>query len=78
MDRMELEAARKWVEQWRITGPLLDEIKTRELREMTEEEAREASERLLAAVPNPQDWSADPLSSGMVEQQRWFIKMRQS
>lgn len=74
MDAKELELTKRWVEQWRITGPLLDEIKTRELRQMTEEEGRRAAEMVMEAVPLAPD--EVPLTSGLVEQQRWFRKVR--
>lgn len=77
MDAKELELTKRWVEQWRITGQLLDEMKTRELREMSEEEGRRRAEDLLSAAPDPQDWSPAPHTSGLVEQQRWFMKMRE-
>ncbi len=41
---MDRELERRWVLQWIETGKLLDEIRRRELREMTEEQARAASE----------------------------------
>ncbi len=72
------EAERRWVEQWRIAGPLLEQIKTEELRAMTEEEARVAAEDLLSAVPLANSWSHDAHASGLVEQQRWFKKARES
>ena len=70
----EQEQIRRRVEQWRYAGPILDEIKTRELRALTEEEARASAEGLLAMMPSPHDWSAEPEGAGMVEQQRWFMK----
>ncbi len=72
MDPAELEAARRYVEQWRIAGPLLDEIKTRELRAMTEEEGRRKAEIVMEAVPAPTEDA--PPTSGLIEQQRWFRK----
>lgn len=70
----EREQMRQWVEQWRYAGPILDDFKTRELRAMTEEEARASAEGLLAMMPSPHDWTAEPEGSGLVEQQRWFMK----
>lgn len=77
MDQAEItERNRRWVEQWRITGPMLEDFKRQELQAMTEEQARAASEMLLAAAPSPHDWCPDPLSSGLIEQQRIFARGR--
>ena len=77
MDNADItELNRRWVEQWRTTGPLLEAIRAEELRAMTEEQARAASEMLLAAAPSPHDWWPDPLSSGLIEQQRIFQRSR--
>lgn len=67
-----IEQQRRLVQQWRVTGPLLEKIKTEELRAMTDEEARAISEMLLSIVPSPHDWRPDPCNSGLVEQQRFF------
>jgi hypothetical protein len=70
MDNREL--MRRWVNQWAETGKLLEEIHRRELREMTEEQARAASEDLLEIG------ASHPLSerrrswSGLIEQQALF------
>lgn len=74
MDAKELELTKRWVEQWRITGQLLDEMKTAELRAMTEEEGRRKAEIVMEAVPDRRD--EVPLTSGLVEQQYWFRKAR--
>jgi hypothetical protein len=78
MERDETAANRRWVEQWRVTGPLLEQIRVERLRTMTEEESRVISERLLSAAPSPHDWSPAPRSSGLVEQQRLFGLARKS
>ena len=72
MKRDETEANRRWVEQWQVTGPLLEKIRIEELRNMTDEEGREIAESILEAAPMANGWSPDPLSSGLIEQQRIF------
>jgi hypothetical protein len=72
MKRDETEANRRWVEQWRTAGPLLEQIRIEELRAMTDEEARKIAECLLEAAPMANDWSPNPSSSGLIEQQRIF------
>ncbi|HSH39276.1 MAG TPA: hypothetical protein VK993_10855 [Chthoniobacterales bacterium] len=74
MDSTEQEVARRWMEQWRYAAKMLDEMKTRELREMTEEEARRKAEIVMEAVPHRRE--DVPQTSGLVEQQRWFRKAR--
>jgi hypothetical protein len=67
-----IEQQRRLVQQWRITGPLLEEFKKQELRAMTDEEARAAAEMVVSAVafPLPPDLQRD--TSGLVEQQKIF------
>ena len=72
----ELALMKRWVEQWKITGPELERIKREELRAMTEEEAGEIAVRLSTAAaadiwiePHRRD------SLGLVEQQRLFQKL---
>ena len=77
MDNADItELNRRWVAQWRTTGPLLEAIRAEELRAMTEEQARAASEMLLAAAPIPGDPRTDSTTSGLVEQQRIFARAR--
>lgn len=59
------------VEQWRAAGPALAEVRRRELREMTDEQAAEAVLTLLdlaALLPTKVG------GSGLVEQQRLFAR----
>jgi uncharacterized protein (DUF433 family) len=64
---------RKWVKQWAVTGPLLEEIRRRELREMTAERRQQAIEAVLSVVPI----ATDPRpSSGLVVLQHWFARSR--
>ena len=65
---------RSWVETWDRAGKELAAIRRRELEAMTDEQAREAAADLLT-VPFPPDLPPR-LESGLVEQQRWFSKIR--
>lgn len=62
-----------WVETWKRTGIALDRIKQHELQHQNEAER-------LALLDEMLQWACDHaqprLSSGLVEQQRWFMKMR--
>lgn len=66
---MDKDLERRLVKQWVETGKLLDEIRRRELREITDDQARAASENVLSLVENfalPQRRVA---WSGLIEQQ---------
>ena len=63
----------KWVRTWQAAGPLLAEIERRELEQMTDEEWQQAVEDVLSVVPPDAEV---PSSSGLVEQQKWFAKLR--
>jgi hypothetical protein len=66
---LSLEAQREWLRQWESAGPALAEQRKKELRELSESQALEASESLLSlAMTTP----LDPFRrthSGLVEQQ---------
>ncbi len=67
--------ANQWLRQWKSAGPALAEVRKRELRELTDEEALRASEAVLSipAPPvSPERWT----TSGLVEQQAWFHRLR--
>jgi uncharacterized protein (DUF433 family) len=64
---------RKWVEQWAVTGPLLEEIKRSELREMTPERRQQAIEAVLSVVPIA---TGPRPTSGLVELQSWLARPR--
>jgi hypothetical protein len=63
----------KWVRTWQAAGPLLAEIERRELREMTHEQWQQAVEDVLSVIPSDTEV---PTTSGLVEQQKWFAKLR--
>jgi len=64
----------RWVCTWQAAGPLLAEIERRELEQMTDEEWRQAVEDVLSVIPPDAE---APTTSGLVEQQKWFAKLRQ-
>ena len=69
-DRTELK---RWVETWIKAGPKLEAIRDRELREMTYEDRIRAIDALLqlgTRLGKPRT------TSGLVEQQRLFQKLR--
>ncbi len=71
----EKEQMRAWVENWKRIGPELEKEKRDRLRAMTEEEGTTRALRVMDARVEPR-WR-DPRrrsSSGLIEQQRLFIK----
>jgi hypothetical protein len=65
---------RAWAQNWIELGPILEAIRRRELEAMTESEIRQAALDLLT-MPLPADLPPR-LQSGLVEQQRWFSRLR--
>ena len=65
-----------WVDNWREAGPVLEQIKGRELRAMTPERALWAADAVLDLAsrgwwnPSREAWS------GLVEQQALFARLR--
>ena len=69
----ETEKIRRWVQTWKETGPELDKIRLREI----SEEDNLLSLRLLARAFNHATRTQPPNgSSGLVEMQRYFAKLR--
>ena len=69
----QIAAGRRWVETWRAAGPELERIRQDELRRLD-------TRRAIALLCGPADYTAPPRApkptSGLVEQQRWFQKIR--
>jgi hypothetical protein len=62
---------KRWVEAWKLAGPELERIRRKEIRELD-------SFRTIALLCGPADYTRPPRApkptSGLVEQQRWFMK----
>ena len=61
-----------WLQQWRAAGPALEEVRERELGDLTDEQALAATEALLSiesTMPLPPDRLG---TSGLVAQQALF------
>lgn len=64
--------AASWMQQWRAAGPALEEVRERELRDLTDDQALAATEELLSmasSMPLPPDRIG---TSGLVAQQALF------
>jgi hypothetical protein len=67
----EMAAARRWIETWKLAGPELEKIRRAEIRTLD-------AYRAIALLCGPADYTSPPWApkpySGLVEQQRWFMK----
>ena len=63
--------ARRWVETWKEAGPLLEAIRREELRNLD-------IQKTIALLYGPADYHSAPRApkptSGLIEQQFWFMK----
>jgi len=66
---------KKWVKTWQRAGAALDEIKRRELRAYDYDKNRKIIDEMLQWA---QDHRKIRLTSGLVEQQRLFMKIKDS
>ena len=64
--------ARRWVKTWQQAGPKLERVRREELRRLD-------PRRAIAPLCGEADYTVPPRAprptSGLVEQQRWFMKM---
>ncbi len=62
---------KRWVQAWREAGPILEQLRRDELRRLD-------GRRAIALLCGPADYRVAPRApkptSGLVEQQRWFMK----
>jgi hypothetical protein len=67
------EAMERWVQAWKEAGPELEAIRRREVREAD-------NVKVIAALEDAFDYAVRALpprpSSGLVEMQAWFAKLR--
>jgi hypothetical protein len=63
----------QWVENWKTTGPLLEKIRREEIRKMD-------TYQTLSNLLGPIDYTQEPFrpgpTSGLVQQQAWFKKLK--
>jgi hypothetical protein len=67
----QIALGRRWVKAWQDAGPELERIRREELRRLEGNAA-------IALLCGPADYSVPPRApkptSGLIEQQRWFMK----
>lgn len=66
--------AKRYVDAWKETGRILDDLKKKNLRKMTEADAARAFTEWDYPLPSPWKRERRPEDNGLVEQQRWFMK----
>ena len=68
----QIALARRWVKTWQEAGPRLERVRREELRRLD-------PQRAIALLCGAADYTVPPRAprptSGLVEQQRWFMKM---
>jgi hypothetical protein len=70
LDDDDRAAMKRWIENWRTLGPLLEQERAERLARMTDDEARERA-RDLHALWRPSE--VDDMGVELVTQQRWFM-----
>lgn len=67
----QIALGKRWAQIWKDAGPALEHVRRQELRRLD-------PERAIALLCGPSDYRVPPRSprptSGLVEQQRWFMK----
>ena len=67
----QVAAARQWVQVWKEAGPRLERVRREELRRLD-------SQRAIALLCGEADYTNPPHAprptSGLIEQQRWFMR----
>ncbi len=74
MNDKERSRAKQWIIGWRNAGPLLRKLKKSELERI---ETKVVIQRLARAFESCRIHFKPSQYSGLVEQQRWFQKLRQ-
>lgn len=65
---------KKWVQQWKVAADKLEEQRAFELSAMTDARAGKISEWLLAMAEDKRLNGPKRISSGLVEQQKYFMR----
>jgi len=74
MDNSKTDAMRQWVARWQKAGPELERIRREEL---IHTDVRLAIELLEDAFQSALLNYPPTATSGLIEQQRWFMKLRE-
>jgi hypothetical protein len=74
MDKLEEKRVRQWVRNWEEAAPVLERLRDEAIRNS---DTATAIEQLSDAFESARRHWTPPATSGLVEQQRWFSKLRQ-
>jgi len=73
MDKSQEQRTREWVRNWQETGPILERLRDEEIRNT---DTAAAIEALSDAYESARLHWTPPKTSGLVEQQRLFARLR--
>jgi hypothetical protein len=73
---VDLEKQKAWARTWQVTGKALEVIRRAELRALTPEKALQATDNLLSLGAGMPLSAERRRTSGLVEQQRLFVRLR--
>jgi hypothetical protein len=73
---VDLETQKAWARTWQATGEALEAIRRAELRALTPEKALRATDNLLSLGAGTPLSAERRCTSGLVEQQRLFARLR--
>jgi len=73
MDELEEQRVRQWLRNWEEAAPVLERVRDEAIRNS---DTAKAIEQLSDAFESARRHWTPPTTSGLVEQQRWFAKLR--
>jgi len=73
MDELEKQRVRQWLRNWQEADPVLERLRNEAIRNT---DTAAAIEQLSDAFESARLHWTPPTTSGLVEQQRWFAKLR--
>ena len=73
MDKQQEQRVRQWIQNWEAVGPVLERLRDEEIRNS---DTAAAIEQLSDAFESARRHWQPPATSGLVEQQRLFARLR--
>lgn len=73
MDELEEQRVRRWIRNWEEAAPVLERLRNEAIRNS---DTAAAIEQLSDAFESARLHYPPPPTSGLVEQQRWFARLR--
>ena len=73
MDEREKQRVRQWIQNWEAAGPVLERLRDEAIRNI---DTAAAIEQLSDTFESARRQWTPPVTSGLVEQQRWFARLR--